>query len=241
MNKFAAGLFLSATLVVAIAVTEPAAAPTQSKKVDKVMPAQPLDLTSFYQTPASQFDKIKTYPFRIAPHGSKTFGNVPLAIEGMICLWGESSAKNGQMFPEKVDDIAVNRKFDSLYVYHTTFFSSRDGSPVYHLTLKYANDTTSMTTICYGAHVRDWYWFMSPQEKVTELSDSKSKMVWSAENPDNKAIKIRFFISPITNPRPALEVKSISLASAKGSSTACIMAMTTGPDDLFKIDKTDDK
>ena len=240
MNTLAAGLFLSVTFAVALAITAPVAATAQDKKADK-MPAQPLDLTSFYQTPASQFDKIKAFPFRIAPRGSKTFGNVPLAIDGMICLWGESSAKNGQKFPEKVDDIPVNRKFDSLYVYHTTFFSSRDGSPVYHLTLKYANDTESMTTICYGAHVRDWYWLMSPPEKVTELSDSKSKMAWSADHPDNKNIKIRFFISPITNPRPALEVKSISLASAKGASTACIMAMTTGPDDLFKIDKTDDK
>jgi hypothetical protein len=236
MNKLAAGLYLSATFAVAITVAEPVLAPAQNKKVDKEMPAQPLDLTSFYQTPASQFDKSKTHPWRIVPRGSKTFGNVPLAIDGMICLWGESNAKNGLVFPEKVDDIPVNRKFDSLYVYHTTFFSSRDGSPVYHLTLKYANDMASMTTICYGAHLRDW--FMSPHEKVTELTDSKSKMVWSADNPDNKTIKIRFFISPITNPRPALEVKSISLASAKGSSAACILAMTTGPDDLFKIDKT---
>jgi hypothetical protein len=239
MNKLAAGLFLSATFAVAIAVAGPAPSQAQNQKGGKETAAQPLDLTSFYQTPASKFDKSKTYPWRIVPRGSKTFGNVPLAIDGMICLWGESNAKNGLVFPEKVDDIPVNRKFDSLYVYHATFFSSREGSPVYHLTLKYANDTESMTTICYGAHVRDW--FKSPHEKVTELSDSKSKMVWSADNPDNKTIKIRFFVSPITNPRPALEVKSISLASAKGSAAACILAMTTGPDDLFKIDKTSDK
>ena len=239
MNKLAAGLFLSATFAVAIAVAEPAPSQAPNKKGGKETPAQPLDLTSFYQTPASKFDKSKTYPWRIVPRGSKTFGNVPLSIDGMICLWGESNAKNGLVFPEKVDDIPVNRKFDSLYVYHATFFSSREGSPVYHLTLKYASDTESMTTICYGAHVRDW--FKSPHEKVTELSDSKSKMVWSADNPDNKTIEIRFYISPITNPRPALEVKSISLASAKGSSAACILAMTTGPDDLFNIDKTSDK
>jgi hypothetical protein len=239
MNKLAAGLFLCATFAVAIAVTEPAPAQAQNKKGDKKTPAQPLDLTKFYRTPASQFDNSKTHPWRVVPRGSKTFGNVPLAIDGRIFLWGEGNAKTGQVFPEKVDDIPVNRKFDSLYVYHATFFSSREGSPVYHLTLKYADDTASMTTICYGAHVRDWY--KSPKEKVTELSDSKSKMVWSAENPDNKAVTIRFFISPITNPRPAVEVKSISLASAKGNSAACILAMTTGPDDLFKVDEPRDK
>jgi hypothetical protein len=239
MNKLAAGLFLSATFAVAIAVTEPAPARAQNKTGDKKTPAQPLDLTRFYRTPASQFDKGKTHPWGIVPRGSKTFGNVPLAVDGRICLWGEGNAKAGLVFPETVDDIPVNRTFDTLYVYHATFHSSREGSPVYHLTLKYADDTASMTTICYGAHVRDWY--KSAREKVTELSDSKSKMVWSAGHPDNKDITIRFFISPITNPRPALEVKSINLASAKGSSAACILAMTTGPDDLFKVDEPGEK
>ena len=119
------------------------------------------------------------------------------------CLWGEGNAKNGLVFPEKVDDIPVNRKFDTLYVYHATFYSSRDGSPVYHLTLQYANGTSSMTTICYGAHVRDW--FQTPNEQVSELTDLKSKMVWRGDNPDSKAdspVKLRFFITSITNPRP---------------------------------------
>jgi hypothetical protein len=237
------------TTAVAIAVVQPAAAPaqnkelptapTQNKSVDKGMPAEPLDLTKFYQATPAQFDKSKNYPWRVVPRGSRTFENVPLAIDGILCLWGESNAKNGLKYPEKVDDIPVNRKFESLYVYHTAFYSSRDGSPVYHLTLKYANDTSSMTTISYGAHLRDW--FMPPQEKVSDLSDSKSKMVWSADHPDNKGIKIRFFITPITNPRPALEVKSISLASAKGNTAPCILAMTTGPDGLLKIDKASDK
>ena len=239
MNKLAAGLFLSATFAVATAVTGPAPARAQDKKGDKKTPALPLDLTKFYQTPASRFGQSKTHPWGIVPRGPKTFGNVPLAIDGRLCLWGEANAKTGLVYPQKVDDIPVDRKFDTLYVYHATFHSSREGSPVYHLTLKYADDTASMTTICYGAHVRDWY--KQAKEKVTDLSDSKSKMVWSADHPDNKAVTIRFFISPITNPRPAVEVKSIGLASAKGTSAACILAMTTGPDDLFKPEDPDDK
>jgi hypothetical protein len=200
--------------------------------------AKPLDLTGSYQTPASAFERITSFPWRAVPRGSNTFGNVPLAIDGMICLWGEANAKNGMVFPEKVDDIPVGRKFDTLYVYHATFYSSRDGSPVYHLTFQYENGTSSMTTICYGAHVRDWYQPLT--ERVSELTDSKSKMVWRGDNPDSKAnnpIKLRFFITSITNPWPKLEVKSISLASAKGNSAGCILAMTTGPDDLLQVDK----
>ena len=205
-------------------------------------PAQPLDLTGAYQLRATQFERITAYPWRAVPRGSKTLGNVPLAIDGMICLWGEANAKSGMAYAEKVDDIPVNRKFDTLYVYQATFYPSRDGSPVYHLTLLYADGTSSMTTICYGAHVRDWW--QPSFEQVSDLTDSKSKMVWRADSPDSKPdnlIKLRFFITSITNPRPALEVKSISLASAKGNSAGCILAMTTGPADLLKVDKRNGK
>ena len=80
------------------------------------------------------FGRIRGFPWRVVPRGSKTLGNVPLAIDGMLVLWGEGNAKSGAVFPEKVDDIPVNRVFDTLYVYHAAFYSSRDGSPVYHLT-----------------------------------------------------------------------------------------------------------
>lgn len=216
------------------------AAPPQEAAL--IAPAEPLDLTGSYQTKASQFDRITAYPWRAVPRGPKTLGNVPLAIGGMICLWGETNASSGLVFPEKVNDIPVSRKFDTLYVYHSTFNAAHDGSPVYHLTLWYENGTSSMTTICYGAQLRDWW--QTPNERVSELTDSRSKMVWREDSPDSKVdspVKLRFFITSITNPRPALGVKSISLVSAKGKSTGCILAMTTGPANLLKVDKLNGK
>ena len=174
--------------------------------------------------------------------GSQTFCNVPLAIGGMLCLWGEANAKSGQPYPEKVDGIPVRRKFDTLYVYHAAFYDSLDGSPVYHLTFQYEDGTSSMTTICYGAHLRNW-WQMA-DEAITELTDSKSKTAWRGDPPDRKRegpSKLRFSITSITNPRPALEVKSISLASAKGNSAGCILAMTTGPANLLRVDQSRSK
>jgi hypothetical protein len=96
-----------------------------------------------------------------------------------------------------------------------------------------------MTTICYGAHLRNW-WQMAG-ETVTELTDSKSKTVWRGDPPDRNGegpFKLRFFITSITNPWPALEVKSISPASAKGNSAGCILAMTTGPANLLRVDQS---
>ncbi len=69
-------------------------------------------------------------------------------------------------------------------------------------------------------------------------------MVWRGDHPDSNPgfpIKLRFFVTSITNPRPSLEVISISLVSAKGNSAGCILAMTTGPADLLKVEKSDGK
>jgi hypothetical protein len=222
--------------------TRAAAKPVPARGAPAAKPAEPLDLTGFYQTPASVFERIRGYPWRVVPRGSQTLGNLPLEIGGMICLWGEGNAKSGAVFPEKIDSIPVKRAVDTLYVYHATFYASRDGSPVYHLTLEYANGTSSMTTLCYGAHVRDWY--QPSFERFGDLTDSQSKMVWRGDNPDStpdNPIKLRFFITSIPNPRPDLEVKSISLVSAKGNSAGCILAMTTGPADLLKVDKRSGK
>src|SRR5262245_35432361 len=69
VNKLATGLFLSATFAVAIAGAKPVTTSAQKTKVDKETPAQPVDLTKFYQAPASQFDKSKTHAWRIVPRG----------------------------------------------------------------------------------------------------------------------------------------------------------------------------
>src|SRR5262249_7478968 len=121
MNKLAVGLILSATFACAIAVTEPAAARAPIKE-DNERKGQPLDLSGFYHTTTAKLDMSERYPWRIVPRGSRTFGNVPVEIGGAMFLWGESSAKQGQVFKEKVDDITVKRHIDTLYVYHATFF-----------------------------------------------------------------------------------------------------------------------
>jgi hypothetical protein len=219
-----------------MAAPEPPAEPVAGK-TDAAVPTQTLDLKKFYNTPASRFTNGQ-FPWAEVPRYSKKFGNVPLDIGGMICLWGESNAKYGFVFREKIDDIVVDRKFETLYVYHCAFFQSPDGTPVYRLTMHYADGSVRESTICYGIHVRDWYHYPK-REPVDELSDPKSKIVWRGEHPDgtpDKPMKLRFGITSIRNPKPSVEVKSISLASAKGNSAGCILAMTTGPADLLKME-----
>ena len=201
--------------------------------------ARPLDMKPAYQTSAARFVKEKRFPWYVCPHGANTFGNIPLAIDGRICLWGESNTKMGLKFPERSRDIPVNRTFDTLYVYHTAFFQSPDGSPMYDLIMQYADDTSSTTTLCYGTHVRDW--FQHPDDHVVEPTDPNSKLVWRGNDPHwpEGSAKLRFFVTSVKNPSAAVEVKTIKLVSSKGNSAGCILAMTTGPAGLLKVDSPD--
>ncbi len=196
----------------------------------------PIDLTRYYQTPASRFDQIEKYPWRDCPRGLQKFGNVPLAIGGMICLWGESNAKGGLVFPEQLQGIQVSRKFDAFYLYHTSFAHSPEGAPVAQLVFRYGDGTALTNEIRYGMHVRHWGW---QQGEVAELNDPKSKMVWwgtnSTSRPDRPRL-LRFFITEFPNPKQALEVTTIDLFSSKQKTASCILAMTTGPADLLRVE-----
>lgn len=202
---------------------------------------RPLDLTPWYTMRASRFDLDKRYPWRAVPRGAHTFGNVPFEIGGGMPLWGGINAQGGLVFAETADNIQVNRTFDALYVYHATFHVSDEGAPVYDLLMQHADGTSSPTTLRYGTHVRDWY---LREGYPLELTDPKSKVAWEGDPVAGlpyPPLKLRFYITTIPNPKPTLEVKAITLVSAKGKSAACILAMTTGPDDLLKVDGLEGK
>ena len=198
---------------------------------------QPVDLSASYQQKLEPFPENRADRWGVVPRGEQTFGRIPFNIDGRICLWGKKNADQQQVYPEKVAGPAVNRKFPTLYVYHATFFVSPEGAPVYELTFHYADGTSATSVIKYGVHIRDWYQTtVAPTEAV---SDPKSKMVWQGDHPSRANTLLRFYVSSIENPKPGVEVKSISLASAKGDSAACILAMTTGPADLLQVEGGD--
>ncbi|WP_437226934.1 hypothetical protein SH661x_000087 [Planctomicrobium sp. SH661] len=196
----------------------------------------PIDLTSYYQTSAAKFDSMQSYPWRDVPRGHQVLGNIPLEIGGMICLWGGANAKTGLVFPEQLEGIRVGRNFSTLYLYHATFHRSEEAAPVVRLVLRYADGTSHERVLEYGTHVRDWYRYDDDPE---DLGDPKSQQVWTGINSMWKAEpprQLHFFITEIEIPHPDQEVASIDLYSAKGNSASCILAMTTGPEGMLKVD-----
>ena len=196
--------------------------------------AELLDLTAYYSTPASYFDQITAFPaWRVVPRGFQTFAHVPIQIDGMICLWGGGNAKMGLVFPEKRLGIAVNRKFETLYVYHATFFAAPNKTPVYELVFNYEDGSSVTNQVCYGSDVLDW--FASRGKAVKGPTSPNSKLAWQGKLVlDGKAQPLRFCLTALKNPQPFTAVTSIDLYSCKSVSAACVLAMTTGRSGLMK-------
>jgi hypothetical protein len=193
--------------------------------------AAPLDLTGNNIRPASNFYKSPVW--KDVPIGFQVFDHVPLQIDGVMRLWGDGNAKAGAVFPGQVLGIAVNQKFETLYVYHCTFYGSPNNTPVYDLVFRYEDDYSVTNTIRYGVDTID---FNTPGSiKNAGPTGPNSKMAWvgGSFTPDGKR-PLLFCLTAIENPKPFLTVKSIDLFSCKNKSAGVILAMTTGRSGLMK-------
>jgi hypothetical protein len=196
--------------------------------------AEPLDMTARIQTPASYFKQIKQFPaWQAVPIGFQTFCNVPVQIDGMICLYGEGNARAGLKFPEAWTGIPMNQKFETLYVYHASFIGSPNGTPVYDLVFRYEDGSSATNQILYGDDVLDWY--ANGGRKVTGPTAARSKLAWhGVAGPEAGKQPLRFCLTAVENPFPATIVTAIDLYSCKSQSAACILAFTPGRAGLMR-------
>ena len=197
--------------------------------------AAPLDLSDLPDRSTSTFRKAPVW--KGAPIGFQTFDHVPLQIDGFQLLWGSGNAESGAVFPEQVLGIAVNRRFETLYVYHCTFFGSPYNTPVYDLVFRYDDaydDGYSVTnTIRYGVDTLDFNTRGSIKDAAPTSTNSKVAWVGGSFTPDGKR-PLCFILTAIENPKPFLLVKSIDLYSCKNRSAGVVLAMTTGKSGLMK-------
>ena len=190
--------------------------------------AAPLDMTSRIQTPASTFSQIKQFPaWQFVPIGFQTFCNVPLQIDGMICLYGEGNARAGLKFPETCTGIPMNQKFETLYVYHAAFYVSPRGTPVYVIVFRYEDGSSATNQLLYSDDVLDWY--ANGGKKVVGPTAARSKLAWhGGAGPGEGKQPLRFCLTAVENPFPDTTVTAIDLYSCKNQSAACILAFTPG-------------
>lgn len=196
--------------------------------------ANPADITTPMTTPASQLDNITAFPaWTAVPRGFQTFNNVPFQIDGMICLYGEGNASSGLVFPMECLGIPMGRKFETLYIYHATFYTAKPRTPVASVVFRYEDGTSATNDLLYSADVMDWYANGGPN--VLAPTSPRSRIAWHGQYGGNGASQpLRFCMTAMENPNPSLEVTSIDLYSCKSRAAWCLMAMTPGKSGLMK-------
>jgi hypothetical protein len=194
-----------------------------------------LDLKPYYRTQASRFGQITQFPsWGTVPYGLQVYLDVPLQVGGFINIWGPHHAKT----PEFVDGVKLNRQFETLYVYHGTWYESPKGMPVYDIVFHYEDESVETVTIFYGDDVLDWFCDYSGGQVIAPTG-KRSRLAWHG-SPDStgRVPPVRFCLSAIENPQPSVKVTSLDFVTRKSQSTTCVLALTKGKSGL-KLGRTD--
>jgi protocatechuate 3,4-dioxygenase beta subunit len=186
-------------------------------------PIQPLDLKP--HAGLSLFDSSRVE--WLLPRGAQSFGGVPFQIDGALLLYGSNGSQKSRPARTNIEPIAVGRPFQALHLLAGAQTSIKDGTAIASIRLEYANGSNAVLAVNYGEQVRDWY---GPAHKA-EPAPTQAREVWQAQSSASAArdCYLRLFLSVLTNPAPELEVKSISLESAKKSAALMVVGMCVGP------------
>jgi RNA polymerase sigma factor (sigma-70 family) len=194
--------------------------------------AEPVDLSAYYDKRADHFDK----EWAVVPSGFQTFYHVPFQADGSLQLWGAGFPAYGSgSGAEQIEGIPVNRRFETLYLYHTAIYWSPNNVPIYQLVFRYDDGESVTNTVRYGAEILDWYATPDNRGRIPPPASHNSKLAWHGDYlAAGKTINLRFSLTALPNPNPFLMVTSIDLYSCKTNSAGCILAMTTGKAGLMK-------
>jgi hypothetical protein len=158
------------------------------------------------------------------PQGEQVLGGVTFQVGPGLIQLGSTLFRN---FPEKVGEIAVDRKFARLHILQATCNGGgpneeggdgwvKDGTPIGQYVVRYDDGTEEAIAITYGEDVRDW-WYVDG-----EAEPSHGKVVWKGDNPYATEIgaHLRLYTTSWTNPKPDKKVKQIDYLSRKAD-TPC--------------------
>lgn len=165
------------------------------------------------------------------PQGEQKFDKVPFKIgPGCICLGSTLKADK----PDKVE-IPVKRKLAKIFMLHATQNGGavepnpshiKDGTLIGQYMVRYSDGGGEGIEITYGEDVRDWWnWDNSKETK-------RGKIAWTGTSPAPKmyGLDVRLYESSWTNPKPDLEVVSITYSSRMDNPGAPFCVALTAQD-----------
>jgi WD40 repeat protein len=195
-----------------------------------------IDLSGFYTSPFRlPFQPVlrflqNQYWLSRLPVGLVTIEGITFDARGVVQL--RKSESQGGMFaavweqwPDRVDGIPVRQRFQRLHLLHGTSGREPDGTCIAALVFHYAEDPPVEINLCYGVHVRDW--FYRPDEASLPATPG-TRAIWTDTNPvaEAQGQLVRLFLATLPNPRPDQEVTAIDYVSRMTQCAPFLVALT---------------
>jgi hypothetical protein len=194
---------------------------------DPQAPPNLIDLSPFYNFALTDDlqDAAQGNDAATLPQGLQPFGGVAFDVRGLVQLAGKKLVKNtGRNCSTSVTNMPLNRKAARLHFLHGTGYTESDGTRIGAYVLNYADGQKHELPILYGQHLRDWW----RPEAGDEIETARARVVWTGENAAarkcNKSLRLYLMSEP--NPRPGVEIKSISFVSAMTMCAPFLIAIT---------------
>jgi len=203
---------------------------------DPDAPANLIDLTAYYTSPVQEMGHPYGDQFgwqtdlRLLPRGIVSFNGMAFDIRGILQLslreeWLPIFAYCWRPIPERIDAIAVGRRFRRWHALLGTVRAAPEGRSIGSLVWHYADGSQHVCPIDYGRHVRS-YWTAHDRQTNAPLA----RLAYEGADPSPHInpirTRLRLYQSVWDNPRPDLEVVSFDFVSAMTSSAPFLIAVT---------------
>lgn len=205
-------------------------------------PANLIDLSEYYNAatlgtwhPNQHWDEpLREYANDLSylPTCIQPFGGVSFDVRGLVQVTGARMKSLGGEFPESVEGIEVGMKGDALHFLLAAGWGNGAEDPkAGAIVVHYADGSRESIELTVGETILDW-WYMD----ATEPTDEHAAIAWRGPNPFLENIKrvenveqdigARLVKLTWPNPKPDLEIESLSLVSAMNDPSPFLVAVT---------------
>ena len=164
-----------------------------------------IDLTAYYNAAlTNSWQGFEGNHLAGLPAGLQEFGGVRFDVRGVIQLHGTEILIE---FPDRVDGIKVHQKCRRIHFLHAASFPYRSKTTNGLYTFHYVDSRVEVMPVVYGKQTSDW-WF-NPDKPA---GPTNATVAWVGGNQAAKAYgrSIRLYLATWENPRPDIEVATIS-------------------------------
>lgn len=193
---------------------------------DPATPAACLDLSSHYNGSLDeswQQGGMANNDLWALPRGRQQFHGTVFDVRGVIQLAGRDAREQLSVdFPEKVENIRLERPCRRLHFFHATAWPESDGTRVGEIIIHYADGESMEIPIRYGWEVSDW-WTTDGQATVR-----KSQVAWKGRNraTAGAGVFLQLYKSDWENPRPDVRIDAMDYRTTMSRSAPFLIAVT---------------